>query len=79
MLKLLVSTQAKLEAEGKGKRRLVTLHEASEVARRLAATQRKKAETEDENVARRDGGHKSSVDKVEQWLGCAVRCNGPTA
>jgi ankyrin repeat protein len=78
MLELLVSTQAKLEAEGRGKRRLVTLHEASEVARRLAATQRKKAEIEDENIARQDGGHKSSVDKVEQWLGCAARCNGPT-
>ncbi|KAM0702033.1 hypothetical protein Q7P35_010943 [Cladosporium inversicolor] len=77
MLKLLVSTQAKLEAEGRGKRRLVTLHEASEVARRLAATQRRKVETEDENVARRDGGYNSSVDQVGQWLSSARRYSGP--
>jgi len=75
MLELLVSTQAKLEAKGGGKRRLVTLHEASEVARRLAATQRRKAETEDEDVAGRYGRRNSSVDQVEQWLRGAPRCD----
>lgn len=76
MKKLLTSTQAKLEAEGRGKRRLVTLHEASEVARRLAATQRKKVENEDEAVAGR-GGNRSSVDVVERWIASASRREGP--
>lgn len=78
MKKLLISTQAKLEAEGRGQRRLVTLHEASEVARRLAATQRKKVENEDQDVVFRcDERHKSPVDQVEKWLSSASRCNGP--
>jgi ankyrin repeat protein len=68
MRKLLASTQAKLDAEGRGKRRLVTLNEASEVARRLAAIQRKKVETEDEAAARRENGQPVVRDLVEEWL-----------
>jgi len=79
MRKLLLSTQVKLEADGKGNRRLVTLHEASEVARRLAANQRKRAEAEDEHIARREGGHTPSKDQVELWLKSACRCDGPVA
>ena len=77
MKKILTSTQAELEAEGRGKRRLVTLHEASEVARRLAATQRKKVEDEDEDVAGRDGNNRSSVDVVERWITSGSRREGP--
>jgi len=77
MKKILTSTQAELEAKGRGKRRLVTLHEASEVARRLAATQRKKVENEDEDVAGRDGGNRSSVDVVERWITSGSRREGP--
>jgi ankyrin repeat protein len=68
MRKLLASTQAKLDAEGRGRRRLVTLNEASEVARRLAAIQRKKIETEDENAARRENGEPARVDLVERMF-----------
>jgi ankyrin repeat protein len=68
MRKLLASAQAKLDAEGRGRRRLVTLNEASEVARRLAAIQRKKIETEDEDVSRRECGQPVSCDQVEQWF-----------
>jgi ankyrin repeat protein len=77
MRKLLVATQAKLEADGGGKRRLVTLHEASEVARRLAATQRKRTGAQDEALARREVGHRVSDDQVEQWFRSAPRCCGP--
>jgi ankyrin repeat protein len=73
MRKLLASTQAKLDAEGRGRRRLVTLNEASEVARRLAATQRKKIETEDEHAARRENGEPARVDLVERWFDSAYR------
>jgi ankyrin repeat protein len=68
MRKLLAATQAHLDAEGRGRRRLVTLNEASEVARRLAAIQRKKIETEDEDVARREDGQPVVRDQVEQWF-----------
>jgi ankyrin repeat protein len=77
MKKLLISTQIKLEAEGRGKRRLVTLHEASEVARRLAATQRKKVEDEDGHADRRNGMNRLPTDQVEGWLSSARRRDGP--
>ena len=80
MMELLSSTQTKLEVEGRGKRRLVALHEASEVARRLAATQRKKIEAEDEDFARRNGEDElpeDQIDEVGQWFASASRCAGP--
>ena len=77
--KLLRDTQAKLDAEGKGKRRLVTLNEASEVARRLAAVQRQRVE----RIERAgDGEHEdveqdSSINEVEEWLSNPKNCSGP--
>lgn len=72
---LLLDVQAKLGAEGKAGRRLVTLNEASEVARRLAAVQRKRVEKEDEEEATRGQcrGHEAKVDTVEQWISSACR------
>ncbi|KAF2214146.1 hypothetical protein CERZMDRAFT_38359 [Cercospora zeae-maydis SCOH1-5] len=67
---LLKATKAELEAQGLGKRRLVTLNEANEVARRLAAnkgsdrsvpmlTDNNREEVEDEV---------QKVDEVRLWL-----------
>ena len=77
--RLLQDTQAKLDAEGKGKRRLVTLNEASEVARRLAAVQRQRVERTERAEY---GGHEypaqdSAIDEVEQWLRDSSRYSGP--
>lgn len=87
--RLLRDVQVKLDAEGKGKRRLVTLNEASEVARRLAAVQRQRVERtermvnagegeggdgdEDEDVFAEQG---SAADEVEQWLRDPCKCSG---
>lgn len=76
MRALLSSAQTKLDAEGKGRRRLVTLNEASEVARRLAAMQRKRVDTEEDEAAEYDSANKSSPDWVEGWLRDAPRCAG---
>jgi ankyrin repeat protein len=65
---LLISTQAKLDAEGRGRRKLVALHDASEVARRLAGMQRKKLEAEDEKAAGKVDGWPLTFDQVERWL-----------
>lgn len=78
MMKMLLSSaQTKLNAEGKGRRRLVTLNEASEVARRLAAMQRKRVDTEEDEVLEYGGGNRSSPDWVEEWFRDAPRCAGP--
>lgn len=71
----LLDVQAKLGAEGKAGRRLVTLNEASEVARRLAAVQRKRIEKEDEQEATygQDTTQDSKRDTVEQWINSACR------
>jgi hypothetical protein len=71
--------QMKLDAEGKGKRRLVTLNEASEVARRLAAVQRQRVEkSERAEYGRRDDAEQDSpIDEVEGWLRDPRKCSGP--
>jgi ankyrin repeat protein len=77
--KLLRDVQMKLDAEGKGKRRLVTLNEASEVARRLAAVQRQRVEkSERAEYGRRDDAEQDSpIDEVEGWLRDPRKCSGP--
>jgi ankyrin repeat protein len=77
--KLLRDVQVKLDAEGKGKRRLVTLNEASEVARRLAAVQRQRVEkSERAEYGRRDDAEQDSpIDEVESWLRDPRKCSGP--
>jgi ankyrin repeat protein len=77
--KLLRDTQAKLDAEGKGKRRLVTLNEASEVARRLAAVQRQRVEKSEraECGEQDDVEQDPPLDEVEGWLRDPRKCSGP--
>jgi ankyrin repeat protein len=76
--KLLRDVQAKLDAEGQGKRRLVTLNEASEVARRLAAVQRQLVErTEREEHGGQHDVEQDSPDEVEGWLRDPSKCSGP--
>jgi ankyrin repeat protein len=76
--KLLRDVQVKLNAEDQGRRRLVTLNEASEVARRLAAVQRQLVErTERAEHGGQDGVEKDSPDEVEGWLRNPSKCSGP--
>ncbi|KAK5111614.1 hypothetical protein LTR85_011792 [Meristemomyces frigidus] len=64
---LLVETKHMLKLEGKDKRRLVTLNEASEVARRLAAVGSGSSMGRgDENVVQRETLR--SRDEVQTWL-----------
>jgi ankyrin repeat protein len=76
--RLLREVQAKADAESRGKRRLVTLNEASEVARRLAAVQRQRAERTEraEDGQHDDVEEDSPVDEVEQWLRNPSKCSG---
>ena len=68
--RLLQDVQAGLDAEGRGGRRLVTLNEASEVARRLAAVQRQRVERTElvQGGYQDDAMLASSFDEVAQWL-----------
>jgi ankyrin repeat protein len=77
--KLLRAVQVKLDAEGQGRRRLVTLNEASEVARRLAAVQRQLVveRTEQEEHGHQHDVEQDSPDEVEGWLRDPRKCSGP--
>ncbi|KAK4541342.1 hypothetical protein LTR36_008100 [Oleoguttula mirabilis] len=67
---LLQDTKQKLGREGKAKRRLVTLHEANEVARRLAATE--SGSTTSRSNEDEAGTTPKVVDEVEAWLSDAI-------
>ena len=73
--KLLQETKAKLDAEGKSKRRLVTLNEANEVARRLAQMKSRSADYQESynSVASYDEEEEPPKDEVQIWLNDAKR------
>ena len=73
--KIVQGTKAKLDAEGKSKRRLVTLNEASEVARRLAAMKSGKTvhDDDDENDSNEEEDEEKVGDEVQVYLEPARR------
>ena len=75
MWKLVCDAKARLAARGEDKRRLVTLNEANEVARRLAAT--RSARVPDDGVTEKEDEEDEVVaDEVQHWLGSARRDRG---
>ncbi|KAK3702220.1 hypothetical protein LTR37_015052 [Vermiconidia calcicola] len=75
---MLKETKTRLDAEGKAKRRLVTLGEANEVAKRLAAMKSSKARRgdyeDDEEKSEMDEDEDLAVgDEVQAYLGSARR------
>lgn len=66
ILDLVQEAKSKLEAEGRCKRISVTLNEANEVVRRLAATK-----SGDDAEDDRKSDTETALDEVEAWLGSA--------
>lgn len=68
---ILQECRAKLEAEGGAKRRLVTLNEANEVARRLASMKRRGGASDDVSEATSTAQDETvGQDEVQQWMNC---------
>jgi len=67
VLEVCMEVKEKLEAEGGMKRRLVTLSEANEVARRAVEAQRREEEEKREHQSSYYGTRKASVGKAKEW------------